>query len=136
MEQTFKLKNGEILLGQDKIVITDDAKKQYRTRLISSGVWTLYGILSVLRYQKTGDQFLLWSGLIIGTGHLIILLLALFRTTKSEIPLKEILSMQVNQQFGNKYLDIKLSGNKIRRVNQIDPIEQEVKAYIADKFGE
>jgi len=135
MEQTFKLKNGEILLGQDKIVITDDAKKQYRTRLISSGVWTLYGILSVLRYQKTGDQFLLWSGLIIGTGHLIILLLALFRTTKSEIPLKEILSMQINQQFGNKYLDIKLSGNKIRRVNQIDCIEQEVKGYIASKFG-
>jgi len=135
MEQTFKLKNGEILLGQDKIVITDDAKKQYRTRLISSGVWTLFGILSVMRYQKTGDQFLLWSGLIIGTGHLIILLLALFRTTKSEIPLNEILSMQVNQQFGNKYLDIKLSGNKIRRVNQIESIEQEVKGYIANKFG-
>ncbi|NUO02958.1 MAG: hypothetical protein HUU01_20305 [Saprospiraceae bacterium] len=135
MEQTFKLKNGEILLGKDKVVIVDDAKKQYRTRLISSGVWTFFGILSVLRYQQTGDQFLLWSGLIIGIGHLVILLLALFRTTKSEIQLNEILSMQINQQFGNKYLDIKLSGNKIRRVNQIDSIEQEVKAYIADKFG-
>ena len=35
MIQTFKLKKGEILFDEDKIIIKDDAKKQQRLTLLS-----------------------------------------------------------------------------------------------------
>ncbi|HKM45282.1 MAG TPA: hypothetical protein VJY12_07475, partial [Dysgonamonadaceae bacterium] len=64
--QTFKLIKGEISFDRDKIIIVDDAKKQKRLTLTSSIMWTIFWIFSVLRYLKTGDQFLLWTGLVIG----------------------------------------------------------------------
>ena len=90
MAQTFKLKKGEILFDSDKILIIDEAIKQRQIRLLTSGMWTVYGILSVLRYLKTGDEFLLWTGLIIGIGHFILLITFLTRTVKKEISIKEI----------------------------------------------
>ena len=94
MIQTFKLKKGEILFDEDKIIIKDDAKKQKRLTLLSSSMWTIYGTLSVLRYFKTGDQFLLWTGLFIGIAHFVVFILNLCRTVKSEIPFDDIKSLR------------------------------------------
>jgi hypothetical protein len=135
MIQTFKLKNGELSFEEDKIVITDSAKKQNRNWLISSGVWTVYGILSVLRYFKTGDPFLLWTGLFIGIAHFVILVRTLFRSAKSEILRSEIVSWEIKQRFGNRFLDIRLKENKTRRVNGIEAISAELKAYMGANFG-
>jgi hypothetical protein len=37
--------------------MTDDVAGQKHIWLVNSGVWTFYGILSVLRYLNTGDEF-------------------------------------------------------------------------------
>ncbi len=134
MKQTYKLKNGNISFDKDGITILDNAKKQYRLRVFSSSLWTFYGITSVLRFVKTGDQFLLWTGLFIGIAHFVILILTYFRTTKNKIKMDEIKSMELKQRFGNDFLDIKLVGNKVRRVNQIGIINHELKEYIETNF--
>lgn len=134
MKQTYKLKNGEISFDDEGISILDNAKRQYRLQVFSSGIWTFYGIVSVLRFMKTGDQFLLWTGLVIGIAHFTILILTCFRTTKNEIKMDDIKSLELKQRFGNNFLDIKLVGNKVRRVNQIDIINHELKQYIETNF--
>ncbi|MGZ2369245.1 hypothetical protein ACXR6G_05635 [Ancylomarina sp. YFZ004] len=134
MKQIYKLKNGEISFDDEGIIILDNAKKQYWLRVFTSSLWTFYGIMSVLRFMKTGDQFLLWTGLFIGIGHFVILILTFFRSTKNEIKIANIKSLELKQRFGNNFLDIKLVGNKIRRVNQIDIINHELKQYIETNF--
>ena len=134
MSQTYKLKNGEISFDDEKIIIRDDAKRYYRYRLFSSTLWTFFGIMSILRYVNTGDEFLLWSGLFIGIGHFVVLVLTLFQSVKSEVDRREILSLDLKQRFGNKFLDIKLVGNKIRRVSHIEPIYEELEQYIKTNF--
>lgn len=129
MNQSFKLEKGELSFGEEKIIISDDAKKQIRILLLLSVTWTLYGIFSVLRYFKTGDQFLLWTGLFIIIGHFVVLVLTLFRTSKSEIKKSEIKSLEIKRRFGNTFLDINLYGKKFRRVIRIDNAE-ELKKHI------
>jgi hypothetical protein len=129
MKQTVKLKKGEILFDDDKIIIKDDAKKQRNMTLFSSSMWTIYGTLSVLRYFKTGDQFLLWTGLVIGIAHFVIFILNLRRTVKSEIPFDGIKSLKVKQRFSNEFLDIKLKNSRLRRVILADN-ETELEEYI------
>jgi hypothetical protein len=51
-------------------------------RLLINALWIFYGILSVLRYFKTGDMFLLWTGLIIGVAHLVVFLWTFFKSEK------------------------------------------------------
>jgi hypothetical protein len=124
MTQTFKLKKGEISFDGDKIIISDDAEKQKRQTLLTSSLWTFFGIISVLRYLQTSDQFLLWSGLLIGIGHFLILVFALLRTVQSEISLNDVQSIKVRQRLVNKFLDIKLKSNRIRRVIRVDNFEE------------
>ncbi len=59
MIQTFKLKKGEISFESDNISILDDSTKQNFFKFLAPGIWTIYGTLSILRFTKTGDQFLL-----------------------------------------------------------------------------
>lgn len=98
MIQTFKFNKAEISFENDKIIISDDAKQQLRRTQFTSGIWVFYGTLSILRYMNTGDQFLLWSGLIIGLGHLVIFIMILFRSTQNEIPINEIKSIKVKKK--------------------------------------
>jgi hypothetical protein len=124
MAQTFKIKEGEISFETDKVKISDKSTKQSRFQLFSSGMWTIYGTLSVLRYLKTGDQFLLWTGLLIGIAHFVIFILILFRSTQSDILLGDIKSIKVKQRFSNKFLDIRLKNNRLRRVNGVENSEE------------
>jgi hypothetical protein len=129
MKQTFRLKKGEILFDEDKIIINDDAKKQkwMLSLILCSG--TLIGIMSFLRYFKTGIRFDLWYGPIIGVLGIFVLILWLLRSVKSEISLKEVKSMKLKQRFSNKFLDIKLKNNRLRRVIRVDNSE-ELNQYI------
>ncbi len=133
MKQIFKLKKGEILFDDDKIIIRDDAKKQRNLTLLSSSMWTIYGTLSVLRYFKTGDQFLLWTGLFIGIAHFVVFILNLRRTVKSEIPFDGIKSLKVKKRSSNEFLDIKLKNSRLRRVILADD-ETELEEYIETNF--
>ncbi len=133
-KQSYKIKNGEISFDKESIVIKDNAKKQYWYLIVLSILWIFYGVISILRYQKTGDNFLLWTGLIIGIAHLVVLIMTLFKSTKAEFNRTEIISIQLKQRLNNKFLELKLTGNKIRRVNQIDNIYDELNNYIANSY--
>lgn len=138
MTQTFKLKKGEISFDSISIKILDNSKKKNRIQLLSSGIWTIYGILSVLRYLKTGDQFLLWTGLFIGIVHLVIFILNLFRSNESKVLFNDIKSIKVREKFSSKFLDIRLKNNRLRRVNGIDNLEElddYIKSNIENKIN-
>lgn len=124
MKQTFKLKKGEILFEDEKIIIQDDAKKQKWILSLILCFGATYGILTFLKYFKTGSQFDFWVGLIIGLLNISILLIWLLRSIKSEIYLDTIKSMKLKQKFSNKILDIKLKNNRIRRVICVDNEEE------------
>jgi hypothetical protein len=133
MVQTFKLKKGEILFDEDKIIIKDDAKKQkwMLTAILCLGI--VYGIETFLKYLKTGDNFDFWYGLIVGLVGILTLIILLLRSIRSEILLIDVKSMKLNQRFSNKFLDIKLKNNRLRRVIRVDN-ETELKEYIETNF--
>ena len=131
MEQKYSIKNGEIIFDENKIVIIDSAKKEIRTKILLSSIWTIYGILSVFRGLKTEDQFVLWSGLFIGIAHLVILIFTIFRTGKNTIENKDIKKIVLKNRFGNSFLDIKLKNNKTRRVNLLDEVPDELKNLVS-----
>jgi hypothetical protein len=133
MKQTFKLKKGEILFEEDKIIINDDAKKQKWMLSLIICFGTIYGIETFLKYFKTGDNFDFWYGLIIGLVGILTLIIWLLRSVRSEISLDEVKSMKVRQRNGNKFLDISLKNNKLRRVIRVDN-ETELKEYIETNF--
>jgi hypothetical protein len=132
-EQVIKIGEGEIRLVEEKMIISDKIKRHYRFQLLSSMIWTFYGVTSVLRYLNTGDQFLLWTGLIIGVAHFVIFIMLLFRSTKNEIHKNEISSIKFNKRFGNTFLDIKLKSGRIRRISKIGDISQELNNFMEGK---
>jgi len=129
MTQTFKLKEGEISFESDRVKITDNSRKLNRIQLFSSGIWTIFGIISIFRYLNTGDQFVLWSGLFIGIVHFVIFVLNLLRSNQSEIIFYDIKLIKFKQRFGREFLDIKLKNNRFRRVIGIEN-SQNIKEYI------
>ena len=129
MTHTFKLKKGEISFEADKVKISDNSRKLNRIQLFSSGIWIIYGTISVLRYLKTSDQFLLWSGLFIGIAHFVIFILNLLRSNQSEILFDDIKFIKVKQRFGRDFLDIKLKNNRLRRVIGIEN-SQDLEKYV------
>ena len=83
--------------------------------------------------MKTGDQFLLWTGLFIGIAHFIIFILNLLRSNKSEVLLDDITSIKITRRFNKEFLDIKLKNNKLRRVIGIEnslELEEYIKSNI------
>jgi len=133
MERTLLLGKGEIVLDEEKITIRDKAKKEKISRIATSSMWTIYGILSILRYMKTGDDFLLWSGVIIGLLHVAVLIYNLFTTTKGEIHLQEIGIAIFKERNGNKFLDLKLKGGIKRRISRVEPVSDELRAFFIEK---
>ncbi|MFC6997823.1 hypothetical protein [Rufibacter roseus] len=133
MERTLPLEKGEIVLSEEKITIIDKAKTEKYRRITFSAIWTVYGILSVLRYMKTGDEFLLWTGSVIGLLHAAVLIYTLFRTTKGEIDLQEIGMAIFKKKNGNEFLDLKLKGGENRRISKIEPVSDELKAFFIEK---
>src|SRR5665647_1890247 len=133
MNSTFSLKKGELLFQGDKIIITDNARRQRVQMLFMAGLWVFYGTMSVLRYLKTGDQFLLWTGLFIAIGHFVVFVGFLFRSVQSEISMNEVKSMKLKSRFGNEFLNIKLNNGKVRRVTQIEDTD-ELQEYL-DKIS-
>jgi hypothetical protein len=130
-QNTFRLKNGELVLDAEKIVVHDDVKRQYSRRLFSSGMWTLYGTFVVLRHKEDFDTLLFWTGLFIGVAHFVLFVLTLFQTPRSEIAWKEIQSVKVARPFRNKYISIRLRNGRSRIVHPIAGTEEEICGHIA-----
>ncbi len=120
-------------MEEDRILIRDNARKEIRMAMVSSAIWTAFGVLSVLRYMKSGEEFLLWSGLLIGCAHFVLLILYLFRTSKSELLLSEIKFVKLKDRFGRKFVDFILEGGKKRRVTNTEHATTELEAYFSEK---
>ena len=133
MTQTFKLKKGEISIGQDKIIISDKAEMQRNITLFSTGIWILLGIQNVLKFEQSGDEFFHSFWIVLGILNLFIFIVTLSRSTLSVIPFEEVKSIKVKQRFSNTMLDIKLKNNKLRRVLQVEDAE-ELEEYIKTNF--
>ncbi|MBX0333435.1 hypothetical protein K3G39_09310 [Pontibacter sp. HSC-14F20] len=133
MEKSLPLEIGTVQLLEDKIFIQDNAKREHIIRMVSSALWTFYGTMSVLRYLKTGDEFFLWTGLLIGIGHLVVFILSLFRTTKAQIDLAEVQQVAFKTRNSNRFLDLTLSSGKKRRISRIAPAAEELRTFFEEK---
>ena len=133
MKQTIKLKKGEILFDEDKIIIHDDARKQKWMVSLMILLPAIYAILIFWKSFKNGTQFDFWYGLLFSLLCIPLLTILLLRSVSSEISLNNVKSMKIKQRFGNKYLDIKLNSNRLRRVNDLQSVE-ELEKFIATNF--
>jgi hypothetical protein len=115
------------------LTIRDNAKRYKWERIFYSCIWIVYSVLSILRYIKTGDQFLLWSGVIIGVGHAGAIVYRLFETTRSQIELQNIKIAVFKRRFGTSYLILDLKSGSKRRINKIEPIEDDLRAFFHRK---
>ena len=133
MKQTFKLKKGEILFDEDKIIINDDAKIQKWSSSLITCLGTMYFIVTFFKSLKTGVQFDFWFGLIFILIGIPLLTIMLLRSVRSEISLNDVKSMKIKQRFSNKFLDINLVNNRLRRVSEIEKAE-ELENFIETNF--
>ena len=134
MKQTFKLKKGEILFDDDKIIITDDARKQKWIVSLMILLPAIYDILTFFKSYKTGDQFDFWYGLLLSFLCIPALTLLLLRSVRSENSLSDVKSIRIKQRFRNIFLDIKLTSNRLRRVSEITD-SMELEKFIKTNFG-
>lgn len=129
MIQTFRLKKGQITFAEDRIIISDKAKEQKVMTLLSTGVYSIFGLMNINKFEQTGDEFFYIFWVVITILGLIMFAVNIFSSTKSVIHLTDIKSLKVKHRFSNTFLDIKLSNNQIRRVIQIEDA-LELKEYV------
>ena len=80
--------------------------------------WIVYGILSLLRYNKTGDPFLLWSGIIIISLWIIGIIVKYFKQTDQQIRFDDIEKVIIKKDLLETVLsaDIVMKNSKKRSV--------------------
>ena len=133
MAQTFKLKKGEILFENDKIIISDKAKFQRYMSLFTSGIWMLIAMKYILKLGQSNADSLDSFWIFLGVINLLLFVAYLLRSSKSIILVDEVKSLQVKQRLNNKFLDIKLNDHRLRRVSQIEDME-ELEEYIKTHY--
>ena len=130
MNNTFELKKGKLVFGEDKIVISDNAAYIRRSRILPLGILLLLAFARLVRYFKSGDTSSLQFALIFGTIGILILVSEFFKSTQSEILLKEVSSIKIKRSLFREYLVIKFGSNKTRVVTGIFNAER-LQEYIA-----
>lgn len=133
MQHTFKLKKGEIKFTNEKVSIKDDAKRQKWWLSIILFCSLFYGYAAFISYLPKQELFFTGFGLFLGVLNTVVLIIWLLRSVKSEIPLKEIESLDIRQRFQNVFLDIRLRNKKVRRVAQIEELT-ELKEFICANY--
>lgn len=64
------------------------------------------------------------QGCLLEINHFMIFILNLLRSNQSEILFDNIKSIKVKQRFSNKFLNIRLKNNRVRRVMGVDNSEE------------
>ncbi len=82
MTQTFHLTGGEITFEEDKIVIKDDARKQYLFHNILGGMVAAFFAIYFVRNFKQGDTHDRWLSAILVIIYLVTLIITLLRSTQ------------------------------------------------------
>lgn len=119
MNESYKIKFGNIRIHEEKILISDNSKIQF---LMIEIIVSLNVITSLLFLFSHGIQFYfksyIWA---IICASSIFILLALFRFThKKELNSDEIHSIKYKKRFGNQTLSFHLKNKRIRRVYLLD----------------
>jgi len=98
--------------------------------------WIIYGILSLLRYNKTGDPFLLWSGIIIISLWIIAIIVKYFKHTDQRISYDDIEKVVIKKELLETILiaDIILKDSKIRSVILDYNLELNFNKYALNDF--
>lgn len=138
MTQTFYLTGGEITFEADKIVIKDDARKQNLYDHILGGMPAAFFAVHFFRNFKQGDTHDRWLSAILVIIYLATLIITLLRSTQREVPYNDIKTIAVKQRFSNKFIDIKLKNNRLRRVTGVgnmEEIEAYIQAHIKQRIG-
>jgi hypothetical protein len=74
-------------------------------------------------------------GFVIGGVWFVVLVLLLFRSTRSEIPMSQIRSIWLKERFGGRFLDVRLPGSRTRRVSHIEKDCEWIADYISVNFS-
>ena len=127
MIQTFRLKKGQISFEKGQIHISDKAKFDKYSRLLTNLFLLVFGIINIRKFYREGDNFYYFFWIILVLVILLILAVTLLRSTKSLILFDDIKSIKVNRRFDT--LDIRLKNNRLRRVTQIED-SVKLKEYI------
>lgn len=138
MTQTFHLTGGEITFEADKIVIKDEARKQNLYTNILRGMGAAFSAIYFVRNFKQGDMHDRWLSAILVIIYLATLIMTLLRSTQREVPYNDIKTIAVKQRFSNKFIDIKLKNNRLRRVTGVgnmEEIEAYIQAHIKQRIG-
>ena len=138
MTKTFHLTGGEITFEADKIVIKDDARKQNLYHNILGGMVPAFFAIYFARTFKQGDTHDRWLFAILLIINLATLIVGLLRSTQREVPYNDIKTIAVKQRFSNKFIDIKLKNNRLRRVTGVgnmEEIEAYIQAHIKQRIG-
>jgi len=138
MIQKFQLDGGEIFFEEDKIVIKDNSRRQSYFELIGTAMGATFFAILLVRDFKTDSAydsgFLFFLGLI----NLSVFIIMLLRSTQGEIQIREIKSVNIQQRFANKFIDIKLKNNRLRRVAGVknkEELEAYIERYVKPKIG-
>jgi len=118
MQKKFNIHKGQISFLENGLEINDHGKRSKRIYIIMGVCWIVYGILSLLRYQKTGDQFLLWSGIIIISLWIIGIIVKYFKQTDQQISYNDIEKVIIKKDLLETILsaDIVMKNSKKRSV--------------------
>jgi len=116
MQKKFTIHKGEISFLENGLEINDHGKRSKRIYIIMGVCWIIYGILSLLRYHKTGDQFLLWSGIIIINLWIIGIIIKYFKQTDQRISYTDIEKVTIKKDILETILkaDIIMKNSKKR----------------------
>ena len=119
MRTEFIIHNGRKLIFFDNYLeISDVSKWTKRFNIINPIIWTIYSLICILRYLRTGDFFLLWSGVILLAGFTIVVVYRLRQNFDSRILFVNIDKVVIKRDFSDNLKSdfIIKSSNKKRTV--------------------
>ena len=118
MQKKFNIHKGEISFLENGLEINDQGRRSKRIYIIMGVCWIVYGILSLLRYHKTGDPFLLWSGIILIILWVIGVSVKYLKVTDKQILFDDIEKVIIKKDLIDTILkaDIVMKNSKKRSV--------------------
>jgi hypothetical protein len=133
MEKTLPLQKGEITLTPEKLVIKDGFGKIRRNRMLGSAVviaaCTVF--LWIRFYGK--DDSLSWMWIVICLAHLVSLLMFLLVViAHEEVMLSDIRYGRFVNMPSGRFLSLKLTNSRIRRVGPLGMEELDLKPALEE----
>ncbi len=120
MSQTFQLAKGKITFEEDKLQIEDAVIKE-RNQFILMLVFIVFQIVfQIYRFNKREDYVSIIFGVFFGLMGILFINRLVSMSVQNVILYEDIKSVQLKKRLRNHFMDIRLTNNKIRRLNLND----------------